>query len=877
MSNRQAKRAVAVVAALSSVALAAFVGLNRQSPQPLPDSNSFEYVHRLVWLNNWAEAAEALRVLEARGLVPGDSSSQRLCSAIKLRGHVESGHLQAAAAELRKLTESKEAQADARLKLLLMSALGDVLFQFDLQAAEAVWQVVYQTAAHADDSVWKSRSEGELGAIAFLKGDVTRAVRLVASTALRAETNGDVASQIKSCTALGEGLAHFGRRADALRFFDRALRLYREVPGAYFPFTAYVGKARLLAETGSVTDARSMLERALAESREKRFRAREARLLAALADVEARAGNLTQSRELLFKAADLAANAGMFRIESDVTTRLADLATTAGGGSESVALARRSVDAAERAGDLYAMPRKLAVLAEALSADGKVQAAESTYERATEMTEVLLRSLANPKDKNTLVGTMDRVFRGHFQLAVEQLEDPQKAFAIVESARARGLFELLMRSHHSAHAYGSPVSPALVELHLKLGAETDPRKRKALIDRVWETEARAYRPGTSDAVATKRPEPVTLPELQQALRNDEILLEYVLGNTRSYALEVSRQHVGAYQLPGRKDIEEAVDLYARQVTSLQDVGSIARDLYAKLLEPVPGVKTARRIVIVPDGKLHGLPFDGLVDSRGQLLLSRAVVSYAPSASVNVRLSRIPSREPAQQRKLLAVGGVRYASASLADKMGVLLRRASLFNPEQPDLLTDLPGSKREISQIEPLVKDGVDSLIGAKATESALKATDLSRYRALHFAVHASIDEQFPDRSALRLASDSARNEDGLLQTREVIGLVLNAELVTLSACDAGSGRVEGLAGLNSLVQAFLMAGARSVVASTWPAEDSATAELMRLFYSHLRSGADKAEALTLAKRDLIARYGSSAQPFLWAGFRLVGDPHGRF
>jgi CHAT domain-containing protein len=86
---------------------------------------------------------------------------------------------------------------------------------------------------------------------------------------------------------------------------------------------------------------------------------------------------------------------------------------------------------------------------------------------------------------------------------------------------------------------------------------------------------------------------------------------------------------------------------------------------------------------------------------------------------------------------------------------------------------------------------------------------------------------------------------------------------------------VEGLAGLNSLVQAFLMAGAHSVVASTWPAEDNATAELMRLFYSHLRSGADKAEALTLAKRDLIAKYGSNAQPFLWAGFRLVGDPHG--
>jgi CHAT domain-containing protein len=71
------------------------------------------------------------------------------------------------------------------------------------------------------------------------------------------------------------------------------------------------------------------------------------------------------------------------------------------------------------------------------------------------------------------------------------------------------------------------------------------------------------------------------------------------------------------------------------------------------------------------------------------------------------------------------------------------------------------------------------------------------------------------------------------------------------------------------------MAGARTVVASTWAAEDNATAELMRNFYQHLKNGADKAEALTLAKRDLLAKYGSNARPFLWAGFRLVGDPHG--
>jgi len=166
-------------------------------------------------------------------------------------------------------------------------------------------------------------------------------------------------------------------------------------------------------------------------------------------------------------------------------------------------------------------------------------------------------------------------------------------------------------------------------------------------------------------------------------------------------------------------------------------------------------------------------------------------------------------------------------------------------------------------------------LTGDEATESAIKRLTLSNFRMLHFAVHSTVDEEFPDRSALVLSPDKSDVEDNLLQAREIVGLDLNAELVTLSACDAGSGRIEGVAGMNSLVQAFLMAGARSVVASIWPADDTFTAALMRRFYANLRQGLDKAEALTLAKRQLLHLNGPNALPFYWAGFRLVGDSHG--
>lgn len=123
------------------------------------------------------------------------------------------------------------------------------------------------------------------------------------------------------------------------------------------------------------------------------------------------------------------------------------------------------------------------------------------------------------------------------------------------------------------------------------------------------------------------------------------------------------------------------------------------------------------------------------------------------------------------------------------------------------------------------------------------------------------------------LGFDQARREDGLLQVREIRDLQLNADLVTLSACDTGAGKLEGQNGVASVVQAFLFAGSRSVVASLWTADDIFTAELMNQFYTRLATGMAVGEALTDAKLAMIHRLGQKAVPVLWAGFFVTGDP----
>jgi CHAT domain-containing protein len=158
------------------------------------------------------------------------------------------------------------------------------------------------------------------------------------------------------------------------------------------------------------------------------------------------------------------------------------------------------------------------------------------------------------------------------------------------------------------------------------------------------------------------------------------------------------------------------------------------------------------------------------------------------------------------------------------------------------------------------------------ATEADVKAQPLPQFAAIHFAVHGLASTKFPERSTLVLRSDEARHEDGLLQAREILDLRLNADLVTLSACESGTGQISGQEGVASLARPFLVAGARSVVANVWSANDDFTHSLMKAFYTHLAAGQDEGSALRQAKLDMIQNFGKNATPYLWGGFVVVGD-----
>jgi CHAT domain-containing protein len=188
-------------------------------------------------------------------------------------------------------------------------------------------------------------------------------------------------------------------------------------------------------------------------------------------------------------------------------------------------------------------------------------------------------------------------------------------------------------------------------------------------------------------------------------------------------------------------------------------------------------------------------------------------------------------------------------------------------------LAPLPATRTEVEALSRGFGDRATTYLGAEATEARAKSVGKAGY--LHFATHGLLDARTPLNSALALAMPAVRRdgeENGLLQAWEIFEQVrVDADLVTLSACETALGAELAGEGLIGLTRAFHYAGARSVLASLWRVADDSTAELMTAVYTQMRSGATKDEALRRAQRKAIERP-ETAAPFRWAAFTLSGD-----
>jgi tetratricopeptide (TPR) repeat protein len=762
--------------------------------------DSLARAKHFAWLNNWSAAARVLERLKQSGRLEATDAAQILSRAVEIRGNIESLPLPSAAKDLDAMLTTETVSTDAELRLQILAMKGDVEFQYDLTAAERTWAEVGRLAAVTDQVAWRSRAEGELGCIAFLNGEVYTALKRVVAAYLKAEVSNDVAAKVKTLTALGEGLAEFGRPADAIRFFNRALKLSAENPDAYFPFTAYLGKARLLLGGTSPAEGRRMLSHALVEARREQMRVRETRILTVLGDDAIRRGDRAGAARWLSTAVDIARRAGLHRIEADAGSKLASVFNSADDFDRAGIYAESSVAAAGLANDSYHLPQYLAALGQIERNRGDLSAAKAAYERATQLVTSLFSDLPNRRHASTLVATMGSVFQGYFELALNDLKDLSLAFEILESARARGLVDRIRASQFGAPVEGKRdlvMIEQIADLNRRLSREQDSLDRRRLLDRLWEAELRSLRftGGSGGLRFLSMRKPVRLWELQASLRPGDLLIEYSLGSSQSVALGISRDQAVPFVLKGRNEIESAIARHLAAVQEKRDSQPEGKVVYDLLLAPVALVRKSTRLIIVPDGKLHLAPLAAAVDPQGRYLAETHVVSFAPSATAFCLLSTSNRFDP-KRIEVLGVGGAQYPT-SLAIPGRSESRIGGLFSLAPPRF-PNLARSGTEVADLAIVEDWETQSITGWQATESVLKRLSLASFDVLHFSLHSAIDRYFPERSGLVLTSHSAGEEDDLLQAREIMALKLNAELVTLSASHGAAGTPEGIAGMNS-------------------------------------------------------------------------------
>lgn len=413
---------------------------------------------------------------------------------------------------------------------------------------------------------------------------------------------------------------------------------------------------------------------------------------------------------------------------------------------------------------------------------------------------------------------------------------------------------------------------------------------------------------------------LSVPEIQAELGSgNTLLLEFSLGDEKSYLWAVGTDSVNGYELPGRAVIESMVDrvyglLVARQLASGSadyprgksvaasdsDYLREAAELSRLLLGPAAALLGNKRLLIVADGRLHYLPFEALPvpvqsgEQSGppQLLIDDHEIVELPSASILIAIRREAAR-PVTGAKIVQVladpvfdkSDPRVLQAQIptdgsppAEKSDdVYLQRAlrTLNSDDASTAIPRLPASLKEARGIMAVTPSGEGSMVvGFEASRARVMSDDLKNYRIIHFATHGILDSDRPEMSGLILSmiDKDGNSQDGYLRLRDVYNLNMQADLVVLSACRTGLGRdVEG-EGLIGLTRGFMYAGSRGVVASLWKVDDEATAELMKNFYAFmLRDGLPPAAALRAAKQ-VIRSNGRWRSPYFWAGFVLQGE-----
>jgi CHAT domain-containing protein/tetratricopeptide (TPR) repeat protein len=765
---------------------------------------------------------------------------------------------------------------------------------------------------------------------------------------------GDRQGEAITSTGLADVYEHLNLKQEAIDNYSIALQLNREIGNIDFESVSNYYLGRVYRETGDLKRSLDYYEASLALSRRSGKARMSTHALMDIAAIYVKQKKFPAALRLYQQSLSFYREIGDLRRQALTHHGLGELYRARGERAQALDEYRQGLELFQRIKDPEGEAESYYWSAKLLQEQGRLTEALAESEKPINLIEGQRGRVFGQNWRSTYFASVHRHFELHVDLLMQlHKQQPDDGFAAralqaSERARARSLLELLTETKGGLR---SATDPSLVRQERTLRQQLSAKAAyltKVLNESHTETEVaeieREIRrlTGEYDFVEAQikvqspayarltQPPILTVSEIQATLNEDEgtVLLEYMLGDERSYLWLVTPDKLIAQELPGRASLEnlsrevyqaltarqlrpqEEMSHYHKRVASAEEqFCPRATQLSQQLLGPLKTVMKAKRLLVVADGGLQYIPFDALPwpnDDSAKVcqlgadpatyvpLLTAYTVIHLPSFSSLALLRQLESVAPPQTQDIviwadpvfesddprIAAGALAAAPSTPADKADGIeahesqqIQELLLEGNKLP--LPRLLGTQEEADAIMRYAPAGAAMLLTGFAAnrENALER-DLHGYRILHFATHALVDNRHPALSGLFLSTfdEQGRSQTGLLQMQDIYGLRLNADLVVLSACQTGMGEELAGEGVVGLTHGFFYAGSRSVVVSLWKVEDKATTTLMNQFYEiMLKQGKSPAEALRQAKL-MIYRQSLQQSPYYWSAFVIQGE-----
>jgi CHAT domain-containing protein/Tfp pilus assembly protein PilF len=725
---------------------------------------------------------------------------------------------------------------------------------------------------------------------------------------------------------IGALYSRLGDAQQALDYYDQALPLRREVgdrAGQAVNLTN-IGAAHF--SLGAPQRALEYFKQALSLVQGGQSRSEEAYALTGLAIASSALGNKWQALEYLHRALILRRVMGERQGETSALIRMGRIYREQGAPRLALKYLEEALQLARDIGETGSEAIALADVARVEHDLGDLDHALNRIETALNLVETLRARIRVEDLRVSFLASMHSDYEFYIDLLMRLHERRPSAgydalaFEASERARGRNLLEVLSAARADIR---QGVDPLLLERQRSLQRQINAKERLRMQlagrnqmekSAEIEKELRALLAEYQDAkgqmlirspryAALTDPAPLKLKEIQlQSIDQDTLLLEYSLGEERSFLWAVTQSSLRAYTLPRRAEIEAAaLRAYGlltksnkRQYRGSSELA--AAELSRMILGPVVAEFGRKRLVIVSDGVLQYLPFGALPNpaaagagapKRRPLIVDLEVVNL-PSASVLATMRR----EMSERR--LAARTVAVLSDPVFHPEDPRVKQAKLgeekANGDESKTESDLVRSAKEtgLTSFERLIytRKEAEAIVALAPPKQGFKALDfaasratvmnagLDQYRIVHFATHGLLNSRRPELSGivLSLVDEEGRAQEGFLRAYEIYNLKLNAELVVLSACSTALGKDIKGEGLAGLTRGFMYAGTPRVIASLWNVRDEATAELMKRFYRNMLIGKSSPAAALREAQVSMWREPRWAAPYYWAGFTLQGE-----